>query len=60
MDIAIHSRFLPHNDPAASLAFYRDMLGFEVRAIRQAPWSASAKSAELRLIVAPGSRHSAF
>jgi uncharacterized glyoxalase superfamily protein PhnB len=31
MDIAIHSSFLPHNDPAASLAFYRDTLGFEVR-----------------------------
>ncbi|MFC5435148.1 VOC family protein [Rhodanobacter umsongensis] len=31
MDIAIHSSFLPHTDPAASLAFYRDTLGFEVR-----------------------------
>ncbi len=31
MDIAIHSSFLPHNDPDASLAFYRDALGFEVR-----------------------------
>lgn len=31
MDITIHSSFLPHNDPAASLAFYRDTLGFEVR-----------------------------
>jgi len=31
MDIAIHSTFLPHNDPDASLAFYRDTLGFEVR-----------------------------
>ncbi len=31
MDITIHSTFLPHNDPAASLAFYRDTLGFEVR-----------------------------
>ena len=31
MDIAIHSSFLPHNDPEASLAFYRDVLGFEVR-----------------------------
>jgi uncharacterized glyoxalase superfamily protein PhnB len=31
MDITIHSTFLPHNDPAASLAFYRDILGFEVR-----------------------------
>jgi catechol 2,3-dioxygenase-like lactoylglutathione lyase family enzyme len=31
MDIKIHSSFLPHNDPEASLAFYRDTLGFEVR-----------------------------
>ena len=31
MDIAIHSTFLPQNDPEASLAFYRDILGFEVR-----------------------------
>lgn len=31
MDITIHSSMLPHNDPAASLAFYRDTLGFEVR-----------------------------
>ena len=32
MDITIHSSFLPHTDPDASLAFYRDALGFEVRA----------------------------
>ena len=31
MDITIHWTFLPHNDPEASLAFYRDTLGFEVR-----------------------------
>ncbi|MGW5643928.1 VOC family protein [Saccharopolyspora sp. NPDC003752] len=31
MDISIHSTFLPHEDPNASLAFYRDALGFEVR-----------------------------
>ena len=31
MDITIHASFLPHNDPDASLAFYRDILGFEVR-----------------------------
>ena len=31
MDITIHSTFLPHTDPEASLAFYRDALGFEVR-----------------------------
>ena len=31
MNITIHSTMLPHNDPEASLAFYRDALGFEVR-----------------------------
>ncbi|MFK0256491.1 VOC family protein [Streptomyces sp. NPDC090445] len=31
MDIRIHASFLPHDDPEASLAFYRDTLGFEVR-----------------------------
>lgn len=31
MDITIHSSFLPHIDPDASLTFYRDTLGFEVR-----------------------------
>lgn len=31
MDLTIHTTFLPHDDPEASLAFYRDVLGFEVR-----------------------------
>ena len=31
MDITIHTSFLPHTDPDASLTFYRDTLGFEVR-----------------------------
>jgi uncharacterized glyoxalase superfamily protein PhnB len=31
MDLSIHTTFLPHNDPEASLAFWRDTLGFEVR-----------------------------
>jgi catechol 2,3-dioxygenase-like lactoylglutathione lyase family enzyme len=31
MDITIHASSLPHDDPDASLAFYRDILGFEVR-----------------------------
>ena len=31
MDLTIHATFLPHDDPDASLAFYRDALGFEVR-----------------------------
>ena len=29
--LSIHTTFLPHEDPEASLAFYRDVLGFEVR-----------------------------
>jgi catechol 2,3-dioxygenase-like lactoylglutathione lyase family enzyme len=31
MDITINASFLPHDDPKASLGFYRDALGFEVR-----------------------------
>jgi predicted enzyme related to lactoylglutathione lyase len=31
MNITIHTSFLPHDDPEASVAFYRDALGFEVR-----------------------------
>jgi uncharacterized glyoxalase superfamily protein PhnB len=31
MDITIHSTYLPHTDPDAAIAFYRDALGFEVR-----------------------------
>jgi catechol 2,3-dioxygenase-like lactoylglutathione lyase family enzyme len=31
MDLTIAASFLPHDDPEASLAFYRDTLGFEVR-----------------------------
>ncbi|WP_262852564.1 VOC family protein [Mumia quercus] len=31
MKITIHYAFLPHTDPDAALAFYRDTLGFEVR-----------------------------
>ncbi len=29
--ITIHASFLPQDDPDAALAFYRDILGFEVR-----------------------------
>ena len=29
--LKIQNSFLPHTDPEASLAFYRDLLGFEVR-----------------------------
>jgi catechol 2,3-dioxygenase-like lactoylglutathione lyase family enzyme len=32
MSLRIHSSFLPHDDAETSLAFYRDVLGFEVRA----------------------------
>jgi catechol 2,3-dioxygenase-like lactoylglutathione lyase family enzyme len=31
MDITIHQTMLPHEDAEASLSFYRDTLGFEVR-----------------------------
>jgi uncharacterized glyoxalase superfamily protein PhnB len=31
MEIKIHASFLPHTDPEASVQFYRDVLGFEVR-----------------------------
>ena len=31
MNLTIQSSFLPHTDPDASMAFYRDTLGFEVR-----------------------------
>ncbi|WP_410639874.1 VOC family protein [Amycolatopsis sp. lyj-346] len=31
MNLTIHQTFLPHHDHEASLAFYRDTLGFEVR-----------------------------
>jgi catechol 2,3-dioxygenase-like lactoylglutathione lyase family enzyme len=32
MDLTIYQAMLPHDDPDASIAFYRDILGFEVRA----------------------------
>jgi uncharacterized glyoxalase superfamily protein PhnB len=41
MDLSIHVTPLPHTDPEASLAFYRDVLGFEVRkdvGSGQMPW----------------------
>ena len=31
MNLTIHYAFLPHTDAEASIAFYRDLLGFEVR-----------------------------
>jgi catechol 2,3-dioxygenase-like lactoylglutathione lyase family enzyme len=31
MDLTIRNAFLPHTDKDATLAFYRDILGFEVR-----------------------------
>ncbi|WP_025134769.1 VOC family protein [Leucobacter sp. PH1c] len=31
MNITIHVTFLPHTDAEASLTFYRDVLGFELR-----------------------------
>ena len=31
MNLTIHTSVLPHDDPDASVAFWRDVLGFEVR-----------------------------
>jgi uncharacterized glyoxalase superfamily protein PhnB len=31
MSVSIYSAFLPHTDPEASIAFYREALGFEIR-----------------------------
>ena len=31
MDISIHASYLPQTDPEATKAFYRDVLGFEIR-----------------------------
>ncbi|MEU1981389.1 VOC family protein [Nocardia sp. NPDC019395] len=31
MNLTINASYLPHDDPDAALAFYRDLLGFEVR-----------------------------
>ncbi|QGN35427.1 VOC family protein [Microlunatus sp. Gsoil 973] len=31
MELTIHTTVLPHQDPEASMVFYRDVLGFEVR-----------------------------
>lgn len=31
MSVTIHASFLPHDDPDATVAFYRDVLGFEIR-----------------------------
>ena len=31
MGLTIHTTVLPHDDPDASLAFWRDIIGFEVR-----------------------------
>ncbi len=31
MNLTIHASFLPHDDPERSLAFYRDVIRFEVR-----------------------------
>ncbi len=31
MDIRVSAAFLPHSDPDATIAFYRDTLGFEIR-----------------------------
>jgi predicted enzyme related to lactoylglutathione lyase len=32
MNLSIHTTFLPQDDPQAAIGFYRDVLGFEMRA----------------------------
>ena len=53
MDITIHASFLPHDDPDASLAFYRDVLGFEVRSdVGRGKLICEAVAAVVRTIIA--------
>jgi catechol 2,3-dioxygenase-like lactoylglutathione lyase family enzyme len=58
MDITIHTTFLPHTDPEASLAFYRDLLGFELvmdvgqGAMRWLTFVAPSQR-DVRLVLAP-------
>jgi catechol 2,3-dioxygenase-like lactoylglutathione lyase family enzyme len=42
MEITVHHTFLPADDPEASLAFYRDTLGFEVRNVGPADQAATS------------------
>jgi catechol 2,3-dioxygenase-like lactoylglutathione lyase family enzyme len=58
MDLTIHTSFLPHTDPDASLAFYRDTLGFEVRSdvgSGEMRWIAvgAAKQPDTSILLAP-------
>ena len=48
MDITIHGTFLPHDDPDASLAFYRDTLGLEVRNDSASSWPPPTSTAPSR------------
>jgi uncharacterized glyoxalase superfamily protein PhnB len=45
MDSTLHPSFLPHNDPEASLAFYRDTLGFQVPMTSATAGCAGSRSA---------------
>ncbi|MGH3587200.1 MAG: VOC family protein, partial [Pseudonocardia sp.] len=57
--ITVHTSFLPHTDPEASLAFYRDTLGFEKRldaefgAGRWLTVAAPEATTELALVATP-------
>lgn len=58
MDLSIHTTVLPHLDPDASVAFYRDVLGFEVRTdvgAGQMRWITvgPADQADVNLLLAP-------
>jgi catechol 2,3-dioxygenase-like lactoylglutathione lyase family enzyme len=58
MDITIHTTFLPHTDPEASLAFYRGLLGFELTqdvgqgAMRWLTFAAPSQP-DVRLVLTP-------
>ena len=57
MDITLHTTVLPHQDPEASVAFYRDILGFEVRTdvgTGQMRWiTLGAAGQDVSLLLAP-------
>lgn len=49
IDLTMHTTFLPHDDPDASLGSYRDTLGFEVRILATADLERTAALRRLRL-----------
>jgi len=49
MDLTIHQAYLPHDDPDAAMAFYRDTLGIPF--LFQAPGLAFFQAGEVRLML---------